>query len=172
MTSAVNPFLMSYIRSNPKNPTYRCALRTTHTTLCQTRRVSAALILPHTSSNHTAPQSGNSNRRLKKFCYSARAANSRYSGEYGFLSPINLHPSSLKDMSHSRNSFSTFTKSEYIHPLSQIVLEHLQSHHSEWLNRMGLERGLEVKKDGTFVLRFPRDGGAEHRKECNQESIW
>ena len=51
--------------------------------------------------------------------------------------------------------FSTFTKSEYIHPLSQIVLEHLQSHHSLWVTRMGLDTGLQLNKDGTFALRFP-----------------
>lgn len=74
--------------------------------------------------------------------------------------------------------FSTFEKSEYIHPLSQIVLEHLQTVHSDWVHRNGLETGLELNKDGTFVLRFGGnsvevnaentvDGDAE-----NVESIW
>lgn len=53
------------------------------------------------------------------------------------------------------NYFSTFTRSEYIHPLSQIVLEHLQSRHSQWVTNMGLDTGLKLNKDGTFVLRFP-----------------
>lgn len=52
-------------------------------------------------------------------------------------------------------SSSTFTKSEYIHPLSQIVLEHLQTHHSSWIEHVGLDKGLNLNKDGTFVLRFP-----------------
>lgn len=52
-----------------------------------------------------------------------------------------------------------FTKSEYVHPLSQIVLERLQSHHATWVKRMGLTTGLKLNKDGTFVLRFP--GGEE-----------
>lgn len=58
-----------------------------------------------------------------------------------------------------RNYFSTFTKSEYIHPLSQIVLEYLQSSHSNWVQHMGLDTGLKLNKDGTFVLRFPRSDG-------------
>lgn len=68
-------------------------------------------------------------------------------------------------------TFSTFTKSTYIHPLSQIVLEHLQSHHSDWVKRMGLETGLEVKSDGTFVLRFHSSAGEEGAEE-GEQSIW
>eukprot|EP00579_Thalassiosira_antarctica_P012045 CAMPEP_0201923040 /NCGR_PEP_ID=MMETSP0903-20130614/10903_1 /ASSEMBLY_ACC=CAM_ASM_000552 /TAXON_ID=420261 /ORGANISM="Thalassiosira antarctica, Strain CCMP982" /LENGTH=228 /DNA_ID=CAMNT_0048460285 /DNA_START=139 /DNA_END=825 /DNA_ORIENTATION=- len=63
---------------------------------------------------------------------------------------------------HTRrsNDFSTFTKSAYVHPLSQIVLEHLQSRHSNWVAGMGLDTGLKLNEDGTFVLRFPSaDGG-------------
>uniref|UniRef100_A0A7R9W628 Uncharacterized protein n=1 Tax=Pseudictyota dubia TaxID=2749911 RepID=A0A7R9W628_9STRA len=43
----------------------------------------------------------------------------------------------------------------YIHPLSQIVLEHLQVSRSDWLLRKGLDQGLTINKDGTFVLSFP-----------------
>ena len=62
-------------------------------------------------------------------------------------------------------------KSEYIHPLSQIVLEHLQSTHSDWVQRMGLDKGLQVKKDGTFVLRFD-DGKMMVEGKDTVESIW
>lgn len=55
----------------------------------------------------------------------------------------------------------TFTKSEYIHPLSQIVLEHLQSHHRQWVTRMGLDTGLKLNTDGTFALRFPPAPGSD-----------
>ena len=85
-----------------------------------------------------------------------------------------LHPLYQKHMNIiSRSSSSTFTKTEYIHPLSQIVLEHLQSKHGEWVKTRGLDKGLELKKDGTFVLRFPQatniDGDVvENRKG----SIW
>ena len=47
-------------------------------------------------------------------------------------------------------------KATYVHPLSQIVLERLQSCHGRWLEEAGLATGLQLKKDGTFVLRFPR----------------
>lgn len=50
--------------------------------------------------------------------------------------------------------FSTFAKESYVHPLSQIVLEHLQSRHGSWVKGMGLDTGLKLNEDGTFVLRF------------------
>lgn len=59
---------------------------------------------------------------------------------------------------HTRRS-STLKQSAYIHPLSQIVLEHLQSRHGPWITDMGLDTGLQLKEDGTFVLRFPSAGG-------------
>ncbi|KAL9187067.1 hypothetical protein ACHAXT_010787 [Thalassiosira profunda] len=76
--------------------------------------------------------------------------------------------------------FSTFTESAYVHPLSQIVLEHLQSNYSEWVKQMGLDTALTLNKDGTFVLRFPDpdgkakaaeddDGGSS---EPSNGSIW
>mmetsp|Transcript_22257 Transcript_22257/g.31010 ORF Transcript_22257/g.31010 Transcript_22257/m.31010 type:complete len:190 (+) Transcript_22257:125-694(+) len=46
-------------------------------------------------------------------------------------------------------------KVEYVHPLSQIVLEHLQGEHSDWIKEKGLERGLDIHRDGTFELKFP-----------------
>jgi len=46
-------------------------------------------------------------------------------------------------------------KSTYVHPLSQIVLEHLQSTRSLFLTKTGLDRGLKLNEDGTFVLFFP-----------------
>lgn len=50
-------------------------------------------------------------------------------------------------------------KTSYVHPLSQIVLEHLQNSDS-WLKEMGLDMSvLELRKDGTFNLVFPRDEG-------------
>lgn len=59
---------------------------------------------------------------------------------------------------HTRRS-STFKQSAYVHPLSQIVLEHLQSRHGTWVTDVGLDTGLQLKEDGTFVLRFPGAGG-------------
>lgn len=46
-------------------------------------------------------------------------------------------------------------KIEYVHPLSQIVLEHLQDTRRDWVTRNGLDRGLTIQRDGTFELRFP-----------------
>lgn len=46
-------------------------------------------------------------------------------------------------------------KIEYVHPLSQIVLEHLQGTQRDWVTRNGLDRGLTIQRDGTFELRFP-----------------
>jgi hypothetical protein len=46
-------------------------------------------------------------------------------------------------------------KVEYVHPLSQIVLEHLQGTRREWVTANGLDRGLTLQRDGTFEIRFP-----------------
>ncbi len=78
---------------------------------------------------------------------------------YHVMLPLSLTPPTpLSCRRHHKYpfiKFSTFTKSEYIHPLSQIILEYLQSHHSQWISRMGLDTGLKLNKDGTFALRFP-----------------
>ena len=81
---------------------------------------------------------------------------------------IDLHSNILA----SRYFFTTFTKSEYIHPLSQIVLEHLQSHHSQWIQQVGLDTGLRLNKDGTFVLRFPGSGDEAVDETAVDGSIW
>mmetsp|Transcript_12035 Transcript_12035/g.20878 ORF Transcript_12035/g.20878 Transcript_12035/m.20878 type:complete len:225 (+) Transcript_12035:24-698(+) len=87
---------------------------------------------------------------------------------------------------HKKNNFSSFTKSAYVHPLSQIVLEHLQSHHGPWVAEMGLDTGLKLNKDGTFVLRFPGADGDDsvaaedmegeeadgHNESIRNGSIW
>jgi hypothetical protein len=56
-------------------------------------------------------------------------------------------------------------KSEYVHPLSQLVLEHLQTSRSDWIQRTGLDKGLVLQKDGTFLLKFPS-------YEIDQSRIW
>lgn len=46
----------------------------------------------------------------------------------------------------------------YVHPLSQIILEHLQSNQSEFLAKSGFEiSNIQYRKDGTFALTFPND---------------
>ena len=52
------------------------------------------------------------------------------------------------------------------------MLEHLQNHHSEWVQSRGLDKGLKLNKDGTFVLPQndkPVDGNVDTAK---QGSIW
>jgi len=49
----------------------------------------------------------------------------------------------------------TQVEPQYVHPLSQLVLEHLQTTRYEWIQQHGLDRGLQIQRDGTFVLRFP-----------------
>ena len=43
----------------------------------------------------------------------------------------------------------------YVHHLSKNILQHLQDNHSQWIRDKGLDRGLKVNPDGTFVLLFP-----------------
>ena len=93
------------------------------------------------------------------------------SSRQGLLETYNLAP-----LYFSTDTGSGFKKSEYIHPLSQIVLEHMQSQHSRWVEQSGLNTGLTVNKDGTFLLRFPRsndnddDGSSDENTVV--ESIW
>jgi hypothetical protein len=46
-------------------------------------------------------------------------------------------------------------KPQYIHPLSQLVLEYLQNNQSNFLEKYGLDKGLHIENDGTFILKFP-----------------
>ena len=50
-----------------------------------------------------------------------------------------------------------FDRIVYVHPLSQIVLEYLQNHWSDWLVEHGLDRSLTIHRDGTFELVFMSD---------------
>ena len=90
--------------------------------------------------------------------------------------PSNLHQTNTIWSKH--RYFSTtaeFTKSEYIHPLSQIVLEHMQTTHSNWLQYSRLSTGLTINKDGTFVLRFPNstnESNSDSDDSAPHESIW
>lgn len=42
----------------------------------------------------------------------------------------------------------------YTHPLSQVVLEHLQNVHGEWLMSKGLDRGLTINRGKRVFLEF------------------
>ena len=58
--------------------------------------------------------------------------------------------------SSSSKPSSLFSKEQYVHPLSQIVLTHLQQSQSDFLRQYGLvENSLTFHKDGTFTLAFP-----------------
>jgi len=57
----------------------------------------------------------------------------------------------------------------HVHPLSQIVLERLQENRS-FLIRTGLDQGLNLYQDGTFVLRFHgANGNDNNNKKSNNE---
>jgi hypothetical protein len=47
----------------------------------------------------------------------------------------------------------------YVHHVSKTVLEHLQGARSDWLTEQGLDRGLRLNSNGTFVLQFPAKRG-------------
>ena len=42
----------------------------------------------------------------------------------------------------------------YTHPLSQVVLEHLQNVHGEWLAKKGLDRGLTINRGEHVFVEF------------------
>lgn len=43
----------------------------------------------------------------------------------------------------------------YVHHVSKIVLEHLQDKRVDWVEGKGLNGGLHINPNGTFILRFP-----------------
>jgi len=55
----------------------------------------------------------------------------------------------------------------YVHHVSKTVLTHLQNSHTEWLTKNGLDRGLRLNTNGTFVLQFPTK-----RKGYDAGRIW
>lgn len=62
----------------------------------------------------------------------------------------------------------------YVHPLSQIVLECLQSDYSEWLLKHGLDDKLSFHRDGTFEIKFPKspDNTPEKHQVESDSRIW
>lgn len=64
-------------------------------------------------------------------------------------------PFCLRPFSNGNDNNTSPEKAEYVHPLSQLVLEYLQTTRASWVERNGLDRGLKLQRDGTFVLKFP-----------------
>lgn len=58
----------------------------------------------------------------------------------------------------------------YVHPLSQIVLEHLQNNHHDWVVLQKLDTTLTLHRDGSFELKFPTSGEASANEEVHR--IW
>jgi len=56
---------------------------------------------------------------------------------------------------HLTDSSSSPSRNEYVHPLSQIVLDHLQSTRQDWVKEKGLSESVRMNPDGTFEIRFP-----------------
>jgi hypothetical protein len=50
---------------------------------------------------------------------------------------------------------SSILQHAYVHKISQTVLQHLQNTHHGWIVSQGLDRGLRLNPNGTFVLQFP-----------------
>lgn len=47
----------------------------------------------------------------------------------------------------------------YVHHVSKIALQHLQEKRSDWLIGSGLNRGLHISPNGTFIMSFPAKKG-------------
>jgi len=80
-------------------------------------------------------------------------------GASSVIVTTNHRPFSSSNNNNNNNNNTNHTvepeKIEYVHPLSQIVLEHLQCQRSDWIQQQGLERGLDIHRDGTFTITFP-----------------
>merc|ERR1740130_1548357 len=77
--------------------------------------------------------------------------------------------STSSSSSSSSKPSSFFSKEQYVHPLSQIVLTHLQQSQSDFLKQYGLvENSLTFHKDGTFTLAFPSSNTATTPNTTNE----
>lgn len=47
----------------------------------------------------------------------------------------------------------------YVHHVSKIALEHMQEKRADWLVEQGLDRGLHINPNGTFMMSFPARKG-------------
>jgi hypothetical protein len=52
----------------------------------------------------------------------------------------------------------------YVHNVSRMVLEHLQENRSEWIMTNGLDGGLNINPNGTFIIKFPAMEGFDSGK--------
>jgi hypothetical protein len=80
-------------------------------------------------------------------------------GTIGSIAPTDMPNTSPLESSNNKDPSSqtppppTASEYVYVHPLSQIVLQHLQSEEChEWMKQAGLDRNLTVHRDGTFSL--------------------
>eukprot|EP00526_Cylindrotheca_closterium_P022502 CAMPEP_0113650450 /NCGR_PEP_ID=MMETSP0017_2-20120614/26850_1 /TAXON_ID=2856 /ORGANISM="Cylindrotheca closterium" /LENGTH=186 /DNA_ID=CAMNT_0000562973 /DNA_START=347 /DNA_END=907 /DNA_ORIENTATION=+ /assembly_acc=CAM_ASM_000147 len=55
----------------------------------------------------------------------------------------------------TNNDDKVFHRTSFVHPLSQVVLEYLQSRKSGWLLQQGLDHSLTINADGSFQLKYP-----------------
>ena len=61
----------------------------------------------------------------------------------------------------------------YTHPLSRVVLEHLQNVHGEWLVKNGLDRGLTINRGEHVSLKFsPYNAVRRRRNEATSVHMW
>jgi len=60
--------------------------------------------------------------------------------------------------STSTNDDKCFQRTSFVHPLSQIVLEYLQSRKSGWLVQQQLDKSLTINGDGSFEIKYPSIG--------------
>lgn len=58
-----------------------------------------------------------------------------------------------------------FERTVYVHPLSQVTLEHFQDAHHEWICAQALDKRLSLHRDGSFELKFPSAGEKEEETE-------
>lgn len=81
---------------------------------------------------------------------------------------------SSSSFGNTARSFSTtfeLDRTVYVHPLSQMILEYLQSQKNDWVLAHGLE-GLTVHRDGSFELKFDsvNHGGDDDKNDTSR--IW
>lgn len=132
----------------------------------------------------------NTSKRLPALLLSASAGSSRRVlavQELGVRASITAPGATVRSSSttttNTGGGTNTFHQHQhrivYIHPLSQLILEYLQDYKNDWIVQRGMDKSLNIHRDGSFELNFSSsrpDDSTSSRNNKNKnddgDKIW
>lgn len=98
--------------------------------------------------------------------FSLRSLTPRCLGRRASLRTPTHQFATVRLTSTNANQYEDALSPVYVHQVSKSVLCYLQNYKHGWLSATGLDRGLRLNANGTFVLQFPS------RKGFDSGRIW